>query len=104
MDDYDYVQHTDTFDSTLHIYSNDVIEDQIRAFLVPPMSNWVLKEMSTCITKMQGALSALDGRYITCMGSRFCHYVRSDEPPVWYLIQVWRSENPQNTIVGPDQT
>ncbi len=95
MDDYDYVEHTDTFDRTLNIYSNDDIEDQIRAFLSESPSKErnptsVIKEMCQCITTMRNALSIMDGRYITCVGSRFCHYHTLKEAPLWYLIRVWR--------------
>lgn len=94
MDDYDITYHTDKFAKTLSIYGKDVAEDKVRAFLGSSASTWVVTDMLRCITTMRNALSVLDRRYITCIGSRFCHYVCSNNPPVWYLIQVWCADAP----------
>jgi len=110
-DEYDYIPHSDNFDSIINIYKNDNLDDKINQFIVEKNISYgkkeLIQEIKKNVTNICNSWGILENRHITCIGARICHYDKEYDmesntcnyKPNWYLLNVWRGAQYTNTTV-----
>jgi hypothetical protein len=111
MDEYDYVPHSNVFNSIINIYKNDNLDDKINQFIVEKNISYgkkeLIQEIKRNVTNIRNSWDVLENRHITCIGARICYYDKEYDmesntcnyKPKWYLLNVWRGVQYTNTTV-----